>query len=141
MFDPFRSVCAERTVVVEAPICALTLACCGLPALALGGTAAPGWLATALAFHEVVLALDADEAGDRASAQLAPRFASLGSRVRRGRPLEAKDWNELLMRGGAEAVRRAAERLGFGHGGHVVAMVLILGGRFASPIQEDDKAW
>ena len=62
---------AETVVVVEGPLDALSLAAAGVPALALWGTSATDWLASAVAFRRVALALDADEAGEGAVAKLA----------------------------------------------------------------------
>ena len=83
-------------VVTEAPIDALSLWACGVPAVALIGTNAPEWLARAGAFRPVFLALDADEAGDRAADKLRPTFEVLGATVTRLRPPIGKDWNDVL---------------------------------------------
>lgn len=89
---------ADPLVVTEAPIDALSLASQGLPAVALVGTSAPTWLAEASAFRRVVLALDADEAGDRATSELALELSKLGARPLRLRPPQGhKDWNAALM--------------------------------------------
>lgn len=93
--------------LVEAPIDALSLAVAGLPALALAGTSGKSWLPRALAFRRVLLALDADVAGDSAAAVLAGELQALGARCERLRPGGAKDWNEALQRAGAEALRAA----------------------------------
>jgi DNA primase len=87
---------AERLVICEAPIDALSLAICGAPSIALGGTDGPGWLPATCAFRTVTLAFDADEAGDVASTRRARDCQPFGARVERWRPSEAKDWNELL---------------------------------------------
>jgi DNA primase len=65
--------------------------------VALVGTAAPAWLPQAAAFRRVVVALDADAAGDRAAAGLADRLASLARSVERLRPPLGKDWNDALL--------------------------------------------
>jgi len=96
---------AEQVVICEAPIDALSLATCGVPAIALCGTTGPDWLAAACAFRRVALAFDADGAGDRAAAALAPSLRSFGATVERWRPDGARDWNELLVRRGIEGVR------------------------------------
>ncbi|HPW22285.1 MAG TPA: toprim domain-containing protein [Vicinamibacterales bacterium] len=93
--------------LVEAPIDALSLAVAGLPALALGGCGGKAWLPRALAFRRVLLAFDADEAGDVAAAKLAAELQALGARCERLRPADAKDWNEALQQGGADALRAA----------------------------------
>ncbi len=88
-------------VVTEAPIDALSLAACGFPSLSLcGKSGAPSWLPTKCAFKDVVLAFDADEAGEQGAAKLAPALASLGAKVRRLAPEGAKDWNEMLQQRG-----------------------------------------
>lgn len=97
--------CAQPVLVlVEGPLDALALATVGYPALALCGTSAPDWLPCFCAFRRVALALDADDAGDRAAAQLAVRLRSLGSEVERWRPEGAKDWAEALERDGRDAL-------------------------------------
>jgi hypothetical protein len=98
---------AEQVAVVEAPICALSLASAGMPALALGGTSAPGWLARALAFKRIGLGLDADAAGDRAAPALAAQLGSLGAVVERWRPVGVKDWNDALRAHGRGALAAA----------------------------------
>jgi hypothetical protein len=98
---------AEPVAVVEAPIDALSLAAAGMPAVALGGTSAPDWLARAVAFRRVALGLDADEAGDRAGPALAAQLGSLGAVVERWRPVGAKDWNDALRAHGARALAAA----------------------------------
>jgi DNA primase len=83
-------------VVTEAPIDALSLWACDVPAVALIGTSAPKWLARAGAFRPVFLALDADKAGDEAADKLRPTFEALGATVTRLRPPIGKDWNDVL---------------------------------------------
>jgi len=85
--------------VVEAPIDALSLAVCGVGAIALMGTGyGPDWLPRALAFATVAAAFDGDAAGEAAAQRLAGRL-TLGTVVRRLRPDAAKDWNALLVAG------------------------------------------
>jgi hypothetical protein len=87
-------------VLVEGPCDALALAECDAPAVALVGTAAPAWLPQAAAFRRVVVALDADAAGDAASAvllrDLAP-FARSAERLRPPGGPAGKDWNDALL--------------------------------------------
>lgn len=93
----------ERLVIVEAPIDALSLTVAGMPAIALGGTSVPSWLPPACSFRKVVLALDADDAGDAASETLTARFQLYGARIERWRPSGGvKDWNDLLVRLGPD---------------------------------------
>lgn len=84
-------------IIVEAPIDALSLATCGFPAMALCGTSGPNWLHIACGLRRVLLAFDADEAGDRAAQETQPRLQSFGSRCERLVPENAKDWNEMLL--------------------------------------------
>ncbi len=92
-------------VLVEAPIDALSLAACGFPALALCGTSGPPWLHLACGLRRVVLAFDADEAGDRASGETALMLKPYGARCSRLRPPDFKDWNDWLVGGGVENMR------------------------------------
>lgn len=98
---------AEPLVIVEGPMCALTLAQAGIPALALCGTDGPEWLPRHTAFRHVFLAHDADEAGDKGAAKLAAELRSLGALCERLRPEGAKDWNDLLTSAGPDALRAA----------------------------------
>jgi DNA primase len=99
---------ASPVVIVEGPLCALTLALVGVPAVALMGTTTPKWLPRALALRRVVLALDSDEAGDRAVRDtLTPAFGIVGATVERWRPAGAKDWNDVLRSGGTAVLRAA----------------------------------
>ncbi len=66
-------------------------------ALALVGTAAPAWLPQAAAFRRVVVALDADDAGDRAATGLTDALASFARSIERLRPPAGKDWNDALL--------------------------------------------
>jgi hypothetical protein len=84
-------------VVVEGPADALSLAECDVPAVALVGTSAPGWLGSAAAFRRVVVALDADAAGDRAVEGLLRELAPFARSVERLRPPAGKDWNDALL--------------------------------------------
>lgn len=98
---------AETIVVVEAPIDALSLHVAGVPAVALLGTNAADWLAAAVAFKRVALALDADAAGEEKVAALAARLGAFGATVERWRPAGVKDWNDALRQHGAVALRAA----------------------------------
>jgi hypothetical protein len=91
---------APAIVLTEAPIDALSIAACGFPALALCGTAGPNWLHLACGLRKVVLAFDADEAGDRAARDMEKRLEPYGARCSRLQPEEFKDWNEWLVRQG-----------------------------------------
>lgn len=91
-------------LVTEAPLDALSLAQVGYPAVAVCGTEPPTWFHRLAAFRRVLLAFDADEAGDRAASKIAPLLTSFGARCERLRPEGAKDWNELLQREGRDAL-------------------------------------
>ena len=88
----------------EAPFDALSLAMAGYPSLALGGTNAPIWLHQKCAFRRVLLAFDADAAGDVAALKIGEVLTSFGANCQRLRPKGAKDWNELLQKEGATAI-------------------------------------
>lgn len=102
---------ADPVVIVEAPICALSLASYGVPAVALGGKSAPDWLPSALAFRRVALALDNATDGDDAARKIALPLQSLGATVLRWRSPGAKDWNEILERRGPTALRATVNGL------------------------------
>lgn len=90
-------------LIAEAPIDALSHALCGFPALALcGKSGAAAWLPLRCAFREIVLVLDADEAGEQGAEKLLIVLSSLGAKVRRLAPSGGKDWNEMLTKLGKE---------------------------------------
>ena len=90
--------------ITEAPMDALSLAVAGFPALALCGTSGPAWLHIACGLRRVALALDADEAGEKAALELKKLLTPFGARCERLRPEPAKDWNELLLNQGVHAL-------------------------------------
>lgn len=94
-------------VITEAPIDALSLAACGVPAVALCGTSWPDWLPGTCVFRRVALAFDADDAGDKAAEKLRPLLESFGAKVERWRPDGCKDWNEALTAGSLAPQLRA----------------------------------
>lgn len=96
VFRPFDSV-LPAVILTEAPIDALSLAACGFPALALCGTSGPDWLHIACGLRRVLLAFDADDAGDQAAITIADRLQPFGSKCQRLIPSQGKDWNEALM--------------------------------------------
>jgi hypothetical protein len=95
---------ASVVVLTEAPLDALSLAACGIPALALCGKDLRPWLLPRLAFRPVLLALDADAAGDAAAEKAAILLSPYGGQIIRLRPRGAKDWNELLTTLGLDAL-------------------------------------
>jgi hypothetical protein len=100
----------EWVIVAEAPIDALSLAAAGYPAIALCGTSAPHWLLLACGRHRfahngcVISAFDADDGGDKAAEDLAAKLDPYGVPCRRLRPEGAKDWNEMLLQIGRDAL-------------------------------------
>jgi Toprim-like len=97
---------ASTVIIVEGPICALSLAAAGKSAIALCGTSAPAWLIKKLAFRRAAVAFDADAAGDAAAPRLIGELRSFGAQVERWRPTGVKDWNDLLLLHGAEVLGR-----------------------------------
>ncbi len=95
----------QRVMVTEAPIDALSLACCGFPAVALCGTSFPAWFHRKCGLRRVMLATDADEAGDAAAVTLAAMLARYGAKCERLRPIGAKDWNAMLLASGLRTLR------------------------------------
>lgn len=106
--------------ITEAPIDALSLGAAGLPAIALGGTKnRPSWLRRRLAERTVLLATDADAAGETAAHDLAT-WLSFGTRCRRLRPSAGcKDWNEVLQARGLVGLVQLLEPLMADGGGDV----------------------
>lgn len=98
---------ANPLVLVEGAIDALSLAECGVPAVALNGKTWPAWLPKAAAFRDVLIGLDADEPGQKATKALA-KVLTFGSHVARFKPQGAKDWNALLEAEGAAWLGRHA---------------------------------
>jgi len=89
---------ADALVLVEGPMDALAWAQEGVPAIAVG-TALPGWLATHVLGRQVILAQDADTAGDAAADRHAPVLTGWGAHVTRTRPPDGcKDWAEAAHR-------------------------------------------
>ena len=93
---------ARCLAICEGQFDALALSACGIPAIALIGTSWPDWLPRALAFRSVLIATDADKAGDDAAAKLGPALSSRGAHTLRLKPKGAKDWGEELESGKLE---------------------------------------
>ena len=89
-------------IATEAPLDALSLAQAGYPAVAFCGTEPPLWFHRLCAFRRVLLAFDADDAGERAADKWAPVLESFGGRCQRLIPDTAKDWNEALQAQGRD---------------------------------------
>ena len=88
----------RRIVICEGPFDALALAQWPhqpRPAMAVQGTTLPKWLATHVLGRTVILAQDADTAGDAAADRHTPVLTGWGARVSRKRPRPPfKDWAE-----------------------------------------------
>ena len=99
---------AEVVVVCEAPIDALALTAAGIPALATCGSRSswPAWFAERLAGKALLLAQDADAAGDRQAVALGTAAAKAGATVFRLRP-PTKDWAQSVEQRGWPALREA----------------------------------
>ncbi len=95
-FKPFDAA-TPAVILTEAPIDALSFAAAGFPAIGLCGKTGPDWLPKACFSRRVILAFDADDAGDQAAQQITATLESLGANCRRLRPEGAKDWNEFLQ--------------------------------------------
>ena len=105
LFTPFGAIEGDCIILTEAPIDALSLGAAGIAAAALCGLALREWLLPALAWKTLLIATDADEAGEKAYADWQTACAPFGVRVLRVRPEGGKDWNAVLTSGGAEAIR------------------------------------
>jgi len=96
---------ASTFAITEGPMDALSLAFCGLPAVAMIGTNVPAWLCRHTFSRRVLIASDADAAGDEAATRIAAQCASYGADGVRLRPVGGKDWNDVLQRHGTEIMR------------------------------------
>lgn len=94
----------QTITLCEGPMDALSLLLCGFPAVAVTGCNLPEWMPEACAFKLVLIAPDADDAGDRAAEAWTARLGSFGARCRRLRPANSKDWNEMLQHHGAASL-------------------------------------
>lgn len=92
--------------LTEAPLDAISLWYCGFPALALCGVSERPWLWPLCLFKRVALAFDADEGGEKASANWRRDLAGFGASCLRVRPQGAKDWNEMLKQRGQSQLNR-----------------------------------
>jgi DNA primase len=105
LFTTPGALSASLIAVCEGPFDALALYLCGVPSIALVGVTWPEWLPRTLAFKAVLIATDADEAGDGAASRLAPELTPRGARIFRLRPKGANDWGEALEKRGFESLR------------------------------------
>jgi hypothetical protein len=109
LFQTANDFDADVIFVCEGPADAMALHVCGFAAVASVATSIPSWLPNRLAFRKVMVALDADETGDRDAEKHISELRAYGARAVRLRPEGAKDWNEILMNAGANALRRFVE--------------------------------
>lgn len=100
---------ADPVAIAEAPFDALSLHLAGVPAFALGGTALRDWLCPLLAGRTVLLAFDADTAGDSAAQEWEAELRRFAVKPVRLRPSAGKDWNEQLQARGREWVAQAVQ--------------------------------
>ena len=91
--------------IVEGPMDALSLAFCHLPAVALMGTNWPNWLLETIAGKHVLIATDADTAGDEVAGRLIEVLAANTPYHLRLRPPTGKDWNDVLMQLGRKLMQ------------------------------------
>lgn len=92
--------------ICEGAIDAMSLACCGIPSVAMTGTTAPDWFYKKMAFKNVLIATDADEAGDKSAYKLKLELQSRGTKTLRLRPKNTKDWGEVLEKLGADEMQK-----------------------------------
>lgn len=97
LFATVGALSSDTIIITEAPIDALSIATAGYAAVALCGTSAPNWVHLACGLKRVVLAFDADRAGDKAAEALEAFISPFGARCERLRPEDTKDWNEALQ--------------------------------------------
>lgn len=91
--------------ICEGACDALAFATCGIPSVAMTGTTTPAWFYRKTAFRHVLIATDADEAGDKAAYKLKTELVSCGTKTLRLRPRDAKDWGEVLEKIGLAKMR------------------------------------
>jgi hypothetical protein len=109
LFQSANAFDADIIFLCEGPADAMALHECGFAAVASVATSIPSWLPNRLAFRKVFVALDADETGDQAAEKHINELRAHGARAVRLRPEGGKDWNDILMKAGADALRRFVE--------------------------------
>jgi len=105
LFTTPGALSSPLVAVCEGAMDAVSLWLCGVPSVALVGTSSPEWMPRSLAFSSVLIATDADKAGDDAAARLVGELEARAARTFRLRPRSAKDWGEALQLMGAETLR------------------------------------
>ena len=100
---------APRIAIVEAPIDALSLATCGIPAIATIGTSFPDWLTKEIGPNKVIyFGYDNDDAGEKGVKAVDPKkLGEVGTPTRLRPPKGCKDWNDALQELGTERLARA----------------------------------
>ena len=86
---------SDPVILTEGPMDALSLTQMGKPAMATFGTNLPPWINRVTWNKRVLIATDADEAGDEAAERWRSSLMCRG--VVRMRPQVGKDWNEWLQ--------------------------------------------
>jgi hypothetical protein len=109
LFQTANDFDADIIFLCEGPADAMALHECGFAAVASVATSIPSWLPNRLAFRKVFVALDADETGDTSAEKHINELRAHGARAVRLRPEGGKDWNDILMKAGADALRRFVE--------------------------------
>jgi hypothetical protein len=109
LFQSANDFDAEILFLCEGPTDAMALHECGFAAVASVATSIPSWLPNRLAFRKVFVAMDADKTGDTSAEKHVNELRAHGARAVRLRPEGGKDWNDILMKAGADALRRFVE--------------------------------
>jgi hypothetical protein len=109
LFQAANAFDADIIFLCEGPADAMALHECGFSAVASVATSIPTWLPNRLAFRKVFVAMDADETGDTSAEKHINELRAHGARAVRLRPENGKDWNDILMKAGADALRRFVE--------------------------------
>ncbi len=109
LFQSANDFDADIIFLCEGPADAMALHECGFAAVASVATSIPSWLPNRLAFRKVFVAMDADETGDTSAEKHINELRAHGARAVRLRPEGGKDWNDILMKAGADALRRFVE--------------------------------
>lgn len=102
--------------VCEGAADAMSLAMCGISAVAMTGTTPPDWLYRKAAFKSVLLATDADESGDKSALKMKNEMQLRASKTFRLRSKNAKDWSEVLEKIGVIEMRKIMSAFAYGAG-------------------------
>lgn len=97
---------ADCVAITEGPFDALALASVGIAAIALIGKSWPEWLASALAFKNVLIATDNDKAGEDIAVKCETILSERGAHCLRFKTSKAKDWGEWAERYGNGSKQR-----------------------------------